>query len=90
MSRFLELCAQEPKLEALRLEALEVAAWSGGNMNQIRDLWYGKQNQPGIRTKMFALLRDPAASWEVKRPGVYHEVYEGLWDAICSIRSGQD
>ena len=82
MSKFLELCEVEPRLEALRQEAMEIAAWSGGDMNQIRDLWHGKMNQPGLKTRMIHLLRDSATARELHRPMAYHVCYEGLWAIV--------
>ena len=82
--KFMEACQAEKRLEALRLEAMEIAVWSGGNMNNIRDFWYGRQNRPGVRTKMMELLRDPTVADELKDRGAYHEVYEGLWAAIST------
>ena len=90
MSKFLKLCEVEPRLEALRQEALEIAAWSGGRMNQIRDLWYGKMNQPGLKTQMIQLLKDPAIARELQGRQVYHECYEGLWAVVNGSRSGDD
>jgi hypothetical protein len=86
MSRYSELCSIEPRLAELHKEALEVAAWSGGNTNQARDLWYGRQNRPGVRTKMMQLLRDPTVPVELKDRSAYHEVYDGLLNAILSIK----
>jgi hypothetical protein len=89
MSNFLQLCEVEPRLEALRQEALEIAAWSGGRMNQIRDLWYGKMNQPGLKTRMIQLLKDPAIARELHGRQAYYECYEGLWAVVNSTRGGE-
>ncbi len=90
MSRFLKYCEVEPRLEALRQEALEIAAWSGGNMNQIRDLWYGKMNQPGLKTRMIHLLNDATIARELHGPQAYHVCYEGLWAVVNSAGGGAD
>lgn len=82
MSKFLKFCEVDPRLEALRQEAMEIAAWSGGDMNQIRDLWHGKMNQPGLKTRMIHLLRDPASARELHGPMAYHVCYEGLWAIV--------
>ena len=90
MSMFLELCEIEPRLEALRQEALEIASWSGGSMNQIRDLWHGRQNQPGLKTSMIKLLRSDDVADELKDRSAYTECYQGLWQTVCSTRGMRD
>lgn len=84
--KFMEACQAENRLEALRLEAMEIAVWSGGNMNHIRDLWHGKQGQPGLKPRMILLLRQPDVARELQGREAYYLCYEGLWQAVCSTR----
>ena len=84
--KFMEACQAEKRLEALRLEAMEIAVWSGGNMNNIRDLWHSKQHRPGLKAKMILLLHQPDVARELQGREAYYLCYEGLWQAICSTR----
>jgi hypothetical protein len=89
MSRFLELCSLEPRLAELHREALEVAAWSGGNLGQICERWHSNQNQTGLKAKMILLLREPNVARELQSRLAYYDCYSGLWEAICSTRRRQ-
>ena len=86
MSRYSDLCALEPRLAELHKEAIEIAVWSGGNMNNIRDLWHSKQHRPGLKAKMILLLHQPDVARELQGREAYYLCYEGLWQAICSTR----
>lgn len=90
MSKFLKYCEVEPRLEALRQEALEISAWSGGNMNQIRDLWHGKMNQPGLKSQIIHLFNDATIARELQGRQAYHECYEGLWAVVNSTGGWKD
>lgn len=79
MSKFLKYCKVEPRLEALRQEALEIAQRIGSDIEAARDYWYGDCRTYGLKARMVRLVSGYSETMELSHPLAYNIVYRGLW-----------